>query len=72
MTASLSNPYVNYFIKSKFFIDKKDSYNMFESTERQLAMVEILSKEIDFHDLEETGIIETHFPLHKCNSMNWI
>lgn len=48
---SLSNPYVNYFVKCKFFYDKKDSYNMFESTEKQLAMVEILSKEIDFHDL---------------------
>lgn len=72
LVISLSNPYVNYYVKSQFYYDKKDNYNMFESIEKQLIMYQILSKEIDFHDLEETGIIESHFPMHKCNSMDWI
>jgi len=39
MNASLSNPYVSYYVKCQFFKDKAGSYNMFESIERQLAMV---------------------------------
>ena len=39
MNASLSNPYVKYFVKCQFFYDKKGVYNMFDSIERQIAMV---------------------------------
>ena len=34
MRASLSVNFTNYFVKSKFFNDKKDSFNMFDSVER--------------------------------------
>lgn len=64
LEATLTNPFCTHFVKTKFDIKFKKFFNSFDATERQEAIYEFLSKEIDFDYFESAGIIEAHYPLH--------
>jgi len=64
LEATLTNPFCTHYVKTKFEKNFKKFFNMFDATERQEAIQEFLSKEIDFDYFESAGIIEAHYPMH--------
>lgn len=62
----LTQAQCTYFVKAPFDRNKADNFNSFSATEHQKLMVDgFLSKELDFEEMMESGVIVDHFPLHK-------
>ena len=59
-------------VETTFDPKRADSFNSFNSTSRIEAVEEFLKKEIDFEYYIEIGTIESHYPLHRGQSISSI
>lgn len=60
------------FVKAPFNKNFSQKFNQFDSTGRIEIITEILKQEIDFDYYQQQGIIESHFPLHKAQTVEAI
>lgn len=62
---TLSYSFTSLFVKAPYKKNLPYCFNAFDADEQLEAMVEYLKKEIDFEYYVASGIIESHFMLHK-------
>lgn len=69
ISSSLAKNFLSVFAKVPFQTDAKADFSVFDATEKQQLIFEILSQEIDFAYYTKVGIIESHFPMHNRNTV---
>ena len=66
-TTDVTHIHNNFLTKTKFNVEMRDHFNMFDSRERIEAIISILTEQIDFEYYQKQNIIVAHYPLHKRN-----